>query len=91
MNKRVTWAKLHTTFFIPGVGTMSDTLPNPAKTLDGFEMYLQDSGSLLIKWRDGKYSKSFLVGAATVVGALLVPEETPTKPVVVAVPSKKSA
>lgn len=78
----VIFAKLHSTFFIPTVGNMTDTLPSQSKTLPDFKMFLQDNGALLLQWSEGKYTKSFLIGSATVVGALLAPVETNPAPAV---------
>lgn len=81
--KPVTQAYLHSAFFIPGVGTMKDVLPSDGKTLKNFKMNLKDDGQLLLSWEEGKYLKTFTVGAATVKGVMHVPEELK--------PSKKDA
>lgn len=33
MSRKVTWAKFHQGLFIPGAGTIGDTLPSSSKTL----------------------------------------------------------
>lgn len=79
MSRQVVRAQLHTGFFVPGMGNhggnFADTLPPSNKTLPEFQMFLQDSGSLLCTWIEDGYKKSFEVGAANVRVALLPPEK----------------
>lgn len=69
--KKVVYAKLHSGFFIPQVGNMTDTLPPQSKTLPDFAMSLQEQG-LLVTWTGyagaSRVKKSYLIGAATIVG-----------------------
>lgn len=77
--RKVTYAKLHDSFFIPGasVGNMKDTLPPDNKTLPNFDMqYIEETGALLLSW-DGvgvggkPVKKQYIIGAATVKCAQL--------------------
>ena len=50
MSRKVVFAKLHSGFFIKGVGNFNDTLPPEGKTLQGLTMYKQEDGSLQLNW-----------------------------------------
>lgn len=76
MSNIVTWAKLHAPLFIPRDGglagmNLKDTLPPDNKTLKNFKMTLQEGGSLILSWEEGKYTRRYMVGAANVAGAML--------------------
>lgn len=70
MAKKITYAKLHDGFFIPGVGNMKDTLPPDNKSLPEFNMVLEDNGSITLTWTrkhgPGVKRCSHMIGAATV-------------------------
>ena len=72
MAKKVLYAKLHSTFFIPSLGNMKDTLPSDSKTLQDFEMVKEDDGSLTLSWSvrvgSNKVRRSYGIGAASVLG-----------------------
>jgi hypothetical protein len=69
----VTWAKVHAPLFIPGVGNLKETLPPDNKTLPEFRMSLRDDGSLMLSWKAGTQTKRFVIGAASVLSAMLEP------------------
>lgn len=72
MPKPVIYAELSAGFFVPGMsnGNFTKMLPNPGKTLQGFKMTLQDNGSLLLEWEDGKFIKSYTVSPGNLVGCV---------------------
>ncbi len=69
MSKKVVYAKLHTGPFIPGVGTLTDTLPPQGKTLKDFTMYKAADGNLQLSWTDlqAGTNETAEVGASNVI------------------------
>lgn len=75
--RKVLRAFLHDNIFIPGGqgGDLGNVLPPSKKNLPDFTMHLLDNGQLLVEWGSDPNRTRFVVGAATVKGALLAPEE----------------
>lgn len=70
--RKVTYAKLHTSSFIPGVGTMGDTLP-PSHKSTKLEMSYSDSGLEVIATEKG-ITTTVLFPPGTVAMVAFAPE-----------------
>lgn len=70
MSKKVTYARLHTGFFVPGFGNFKETLPPDGKTLKDFKMEKQSDGNLLLTWKDEKTAtiQSYEISSSNIVG-----------------------
>lgn len=60
MNKYVTFVKMHTTTFIPGIGNIDATLPSQSKTFENLTMVTEAAG-VVVSCRVGGRNKSFLI------------------------------
>lgn len=69
-NRKVTYAKMHAGLFIPGPGTLGDTLPPGKKTLKNLRMTLEDSGNLLV---ESDESAPCVVPSANIIIMMLEP------------------
>lgn len=69
MSRKVIYAKLHAGVFIPGVGTLSDTLPPQSKTLKAFTMTSLPHGALELTWEDERTAtqQTAEVGASNII------------------------
>lgn len=82
--QRVTYAKLHASFFIPGLGELKNTLPPDNKTFVGFCMWRSDVGGLILEASGKSGSVVAEIPSANIVGMVLgavvdFPDE-PTEP-----------
>lgn len=51
MRKRVSLVRMYETFHVGGsFGELKQTLPPDNKTLPNLEMYLEDNGTITVKW-----------------------------------------
>lgn len=75
VNREVTNAALHDVLHIPGVGQIGPNLPPTNKTLPNFAMHRTPDGALELSWGAGILVYSYIIGAATVKGCLMKPEQ----------------
>lgn len=78
MNRKVTYARLHTEAYVPGTGSIGTVLPPSGKTLDNLSMSATDSG-LLVEFSFKAVKHEILIPSANVVLMTLAPEESKAK------------
>lgn len=78
MANKVIYAKLHEGVFIPGTGSLGDTLPPQNKTLKNFSMEKQQDGTLQLSWDVGGLHEVADVGASNIVVLKYAPEKRST-------------
>ncbi len=47
LKKKLRHASFHKELFVPGLGTLGNTLPSPNKSLPGLELFLVEEGVLI--------------------------------------------
>jgi hypothetical protein len=72
MSRKVTYARLQTSAYVPGAGELGNVIPSPNKTLESLEMAATDAG-LEIKFTYKGLKKDILVPYANVVLVELAP------------------
>lgn len=77
MNRAVTYARLQTNLYAPGVGELGTVLPHPSKTFDNFNMTATDNDLLVSFLYKGKHWE-ILVPKTNVAIMILAPETPPT-------------
>jgi len=76
MSQAVKWAKLFESPAIPDVGMgLTPTLPPSNSLMKGVIMTLQDTGAILLEWKQNGKVRRHLIGAANVKDVTLADEE----------------
>lgn len=80
---KVKFLQMHTDLFLPGLGTVSNTLPPQNKTIPGLTMTWLESGAVRLDWTSSpKVIGGSAIIAAANVKACLIDTETPAVAVV---------
>ncbi len=65
MRQKLKHLKLFEGYYVPGLGTMKDTLPCDNKTLNGLELYLEENGTVSVSWNGpGGKKEAFIIGVS---------------------------
>lgn len=72
---KVKFLQMHTDLFVPGLGSLKNTLPPDNKTIPGLVMTWLDSGAVRLDWGNtGKAVNSAIIAAANIKVVVLEQE-----------------